>query len=76
MNANPSFFAELVSLAGRIVSESGSRKDFDAERWVTVWLELAHPALGGRTPAELGSTDRGRMLVRSLLEQQQSGAYA
>lgn len=75
MNASPAFFSELVLLAERIVSESGNREGFDAERWVAEWVELPHPALGDKRPAELASTDNGRALVRNLLAQQQSSVY-
>jgi len=76
MNVSPAFFAELVSVAELIVSESGNPVGFDAERWVAEWLELPHPALGGNKPADLVSTDHGKALVRNLLAQQQSSAYA
>jgi len=66
----------LIGQVDTMVQESGDPAGFDAARWVAEWLQLPHPALGGRTPGELLDTSDGRGLVADLLAQQQSSAYA
>ena len=67
---------ELIALAERIVRESGDPKGFNAEAWVTRWLDNPCPALGGRRPADYMDTEDRRATVFNLVLMQQSGAYA
>lgn len=68
--------ARLVGLVEQIVAESGDPASFDAATWTASWLQAAHPALGGRKPADYMDTADGRELVAGLVRQMQSGAYA
>ena len=51
-------------------------QSFDPATWLASWLETANPALGGARPGDLLDTVEGQGIVRQLLEQQWSGAYA
>lgn len=68
--------ARLIGEAQSLVQESGESRDFDAARWLGVWLDQPLRALGGKSPGEYMDTADGRSLVSDLLAQQQSGAYA
>ncbi len=68
--------ARLVGQAQSLVQDSGGSEDFDAARWVAVWLDRPLPALDGRRPGEYMDTADGRSLVADVLAQQRSGAYA
>ena len=60
----------------RIVEESGDPCGFDAQSWTAKWLQDSVPALGGACPASYMGTLEGRMLIKSLLMQEQGGAYS
>ena len=65
---------ELISIANRIVRESGNLEDFDAASWVDQWLKEPLPAIG-TTPYEyLLAGNSCDFLIRLLL-QAQSGSY-
>lgn len=65
---------ELISVANRIVGESGNPSDFDAASWVDQWLKEPLPAIG-TTPYEyLLAGNSCDFLIRLLL-QAQSGSY-
>lgn len=66
----------LIGLVQRMVEESGNSDDFDAARWLSMWLSQPLPALGGATPASYMDTFEGQKLVAGLLSMMQSGAYA
>ena len=68
--------ARLVGQVQQIVQESGDPEGFDAGRWVAQFLDVPHPALGGRRPADLMRTNEGSRMVSTLVAQMQSGAYA
>lgn len=70
------FQRDLVDLAQRMVQESGDAEGFDAELWLNDWLTRPIPALGGRCPTEYMVTSEGREVIRGLLHQMQTGAYA
>lgn len=72
------FVTDLVKLVKRIVADGGApeAEGFDAKRWVEDWLESEVPALGGRTPRSYIETAEGRVIVRRLIMQMESGAYA
>lgn len=66
----------LIGQVQAMVEHAGNARGFDAGRWVGDWLDRPLPALGGTRPGELMDTIEGQQLVRRLLEQTQSGAYA
>jgi uncharacterized protein (DUF2384 family) len=49
---------------------------FPAAKWVAQWLKQPQPALGGKPPKSYLDTADGRDMVRNLLAQMESGAYA
>jgi len=59
-----------------MVEESGSDGDFDSAVWLGRWLRRPDRALGGIRPAEYLDTIEDQDWLHSLLQQQQSGAYA
>lgn len=65
----------LVELADRIVRESGDSENFDAAAWVADWLDVPHPALGGKSPRDFLDTEDGFTRLSKLLLQQQSSTY-
>jgi putative toxin-antitoxin system antitoxin component (TIGR02293 family) len=66
----------LIGQVAAMVRESGDPNDFDAAKWVSVWLTTPLAALGGKTPASYMDTVEGQKLVSNLLATAQSGAYA
>lgn len=68
--------ADLVNLVTEMVERSGNPDSFDAGEWTGRWLQTPSAALGGQPPASLLDTDEGTQLVRNLLAQMESGAYA
>ncbi len=66
----------LIGQVQTIVAESGGPDGFDAARWTAAWLEEPNAALGGQAPCAFMDTADGRALVRGLVAQMQSGAYA
>ncbi|HXL76068.1 MAG TPA: antitoxin Xre/MbcA/ParS toxin-binding domain-containing protein [Burkholderiales bacterium] len=67
----------LLGIAQDIVANSTAEeaKDFDAAKWLGVWLERSQPALGGRKPADLIDTPTGLEVVARLLGSIESGSY-
>jgi len=67
----------LFGIAQDIVANSTAEeaKDFDAAKWLGVWLERSQPALGGRKPADLIDTPTGLEMVARLLGSIESGSY-
>jgi uncharacterized protein (DUF2384 family) len=59
-------------VAMRLVENDG----FEAAKWVAQWLQAPQPALGGKPPKSYLDTADGRDMVRNLLAQMESGAYA
>ena len=59
-----------------MVERSGDPSGFDAAVWLAQWLESANPALAGKCPADYLDTNEGIGIVRRLLAQMESGAYA
>lgn len=66
----------LTTLVQRMVDESGNPQDFDTRAWLGDWLLRAVPAFGGRRPLDVLKESGGLDLVRSLLLQAQTSAYA
>lgn len=48
---------------------------FDPDAWLTHWIELPQPALGGQTPAQLLTTTEGEAAVHRVLGAMFSGSY-
>jgi uncharacterized protein (DUF2384 family) len=73
-------FADQVSalqaLVERIVRESGKTQGFDAQAWLTRWLDETLPALAGRRPADVLREPGGYEQVRTIVARMQSGAYS
>lgn len=83
MDALPPEFSErmiglqkLIGQVESIVADSSADQDFNAARWVALWLEQPLPALGNAKPADYMDTIEGQELVASLVTKMQSGAYA
>ena len=68
--------ARLIGQVEDMVKASGEPEDFDAARWLAIWLEKPVAALGGQRPGELLDTSEGQSIVSNLLARMQSGAYA
>jgi putative toxin-antitoxin system antitoxin component (TIGR02293 family) len=67
---------DLIVQVQQIVERSGDPTGFDASTWVAGWLETPNPALGGREPVGYLDTHEGVNVVRGLIAQMESGAYA
>lgn len=67
---------DLIEQVQRMVERSGNPNGFDAAAWVAQWLESVNPALGGKRPADYLDTNEGIGIIRRLLAQMESGAYA
>lgn len=67
---------EMVEQVRVMVERSGDATGFEPSRWLARWLESSVPALGGRTPASYLDTNEGVQIVRRLLAQMETGAYA
>jgi len=67
----------LLGIAQDIIANSTAEeaKNFDAAKWLGVWLERSQPALGGRKPADLIDTPTGLEVVARLLGSIESGSY-
>lgn len=67
---------DLIEQVQCMVERSGDPSGFDAAAWLAKWLERANPALAGKCPADYLDTNEGIGIVRRLLAQMESGAYA
>lgn len=67
---------DIIDQVQEMVERAGTPEGFDAGRWVGTWLDTSNPALGGRRPAEYLDTHEGAQILRRLLAQMESGAYA
>lgn len=67
----------LLGIAQDIVrnSTAAEAKNFDAAKWLGLWIERPQSALGGRKPADLIDTPTGVEIVARLLGSIESGAY-
>ncbi|MPZ45947.1 MAG: DUF2384 domain-containing protein [Betaproteobacteria bacterium] len=68
---------KLLGIAQEIVANSTApeARDFDAAKWLGLWIERPQPSLGGRKPADLLDTPTGIEVVGRLLGSIESGAY-
>jgi len=70
------FIEELISLVETMVAESGDPDvPFNAEKWLTEWINQPLPALGGARPVEYMETPERREIITRLLASAQTGAY-
>ena len=67
---------DMIDDVSAIVSRSGTMEGFDAGKWLARWLEAPNPALGGALPADYLDTVAGSQIVRGLIAQMETGAYA
>lgn len=67
---------DMIEQVRQIVERSGDATGFDASKWLAKWLDAPNPALGGRPPSEYLDTNEGVQIVRRLLSQMETGAYA
>ena len=67
---------DMIAQVQQIVARSGDATGFDAARWLATWLDAPCPALGGQKPTDYLDTHEGIQVVRNLLSQMESGAYA
>lgn len=70
------YVMDIIEQVQEMIERSGDATDFDASRWVADLLEAPNSALGGKRPAEYLDTNEGAQIVRRLLAQMESGAYA
>jgi putative toxin-antitoxin system antitoxin component (TIGR02293 family) len=67
--------SRLIGQVDAMVRQSGDSSDFDPAHWLSDWLQLPLPALGGARPLDFIDTMEGLGMVSGLLNQMQSGAY-
>lgn len=67
---------DLVNFVDTIVARSGNPEHFHAARWLSDWLTAPTPAFGATIPAELLDTNEGVRMIRQILAQMETGAYA
>lgn len=67
----------LLGITRDIVGDSthAQAPDFDAGKWLGLWIERAQPSLGGRKPSDLINSPTGVKIVGKLLGSIRSGAY-
>ncbi len=62
-------------IQAQIEAQADSPPGFDMDAWLQEWLQRPQPALGGRKPADLLSTEEGIESVRRALGSTLSGSY-
>lgn len=67
---------DMIDQVEQMVARSGDSAGFDAAKWLADWLDAPCPALGGKMPVEYLDTHEGVHVVRRLLAQMETGAYA
>src|SRR5690606_36202428 len=67
---------DMIAQVEQMVARSGDAAGFDAAQWLAAWLDAPCPALGGRQPSDYLDTNEGIQVVRGVLAQMESGAYA
>lgn len=67
---------DMIEQVRQMVARSGDAIGFDASKWLAAWLDAPNPALGGRLPSDYLDTNEGVQIVRRLLAQMETGAYA
>ena len=69
----------LIGVLQTMMDESSdpeTAKGFNAAMWLEGWLSQPNPALGNVAPSTYLGTEDGWKVLRTLLSQFQSGAYA
>lgn len=67
---------DMIEQVRQMVARSGDPVGFDASRWLAVWIDTPNTALGGLPPSDYLDTHEGGQIVRRLLGQMESSAYA
>lgn len=67
--------SSLLTQVETMVQRSGNPAGFDAEAWLSRWLDEPNPAVGNVRPIDLMTTADGQVRVSTLLAQFESGAY-
>lgn len=67
---------DMIETVGELVSRSGDPHGFDAARCLENWIETPNQTLGGLPSVEYLDTHEGLRILRQLLAQMESGAYA
>jgi len=67
---------DMIEQVRQMVERSGDPAGFDASKWLAAWIDAPNPALGGLPPSDYLDTHEGIQVVRRLLAQMESGAYA
>lgn len=67
---------DMIEQVRQMVERSGDPTGFDAGKWLATWIDTPNPALGGLPPSDYLDTYEGVQVVRRLLAQMESGAYA
>ena len=67
---------DMIEQVRQMVARSGDASGFDASKWLAAWLDAPNPALGGRPPSDYLDTNEGVQIVRRLLAQMETGAFA
>lgn len=67
---------DMIEQVRQMVERSGDPTGFDASKWLAAWIDTPNPALGGLPPSDYLDTHEGVQVVRRLLAQMESGAYA
>jgi putative toxin-antitoxin system antitoxin component (TIGR02293 family) len=67
----------LLGIAQSITDNStaDAARDFNAAKWLGLWIERPQPALGGKKPADFLDTPTGLGIVSKVLGAIESGAY-
>ncbi|MBK5913111.1 antitoxin Xre/MbcA/ParS toxin-binding domain-containing protein [Rhodocyclus purpureus] len=67
---------DMIEQVQKMVERSGDATGFDAAKWLATWIDTPNPALDGLPPSDYLDTHEGIQIVRRLLAQIESGAYA
>jgi len=66
----------LVAQVEALVRTAGNQEGFNANDWLTRWLDTPCPALARRKPGQLLDSPEGFTLVSATIARMSSGAYA
>lgn len=66
----------LTHLAEKIVLQFGEPNNFDAQQWLTAWIDQPCPALAHAKPIELLDSDEGALEIEKVLWRMVTGVAA
>lgn len=69
-------YEKLMHLAEKIVLQFGEPNNFDAQQWLSEWIDQQCPALNNVKPIELLDSDEGALEVEKVLWRMVTGATA